>query len=127
VRIERVSAEPLDVALRRSFGIAGGAQDAVRNVLVCVELEGGARGYGEAAPFPAFNGETQRGTLDAIAQARSAVEGSDARRWRGVARALKEAIGTAGAARCAIETAVLDAYARSLGTSLWKRSSETAG
>lgn len=65
----------MDVALRRSFGIARGAQDVARNVVVTVELESGARGYGEAAPFPAFNGETQGETLAAVEAARSAVEG----------------------------------------------------
>jgi L-alanine-DL-glutamate epimerase-like enolase superfamily enzyme len=118
VRIVRLEAAALDVALRRSFGIAGGTQDVARNVVVSVELASGVRGYGEAAPFPAFNGETQAATLAAIETARGAVEGGDARQWRRLARGLKGAIGGAGSARCAIETAVLDAFARQSGISL---------
>ncbi len=118
MRVARLVAAPLDVALRRAFGIAGGAQETARNVVVRVELEGGAVGHGEAAPFPAFNGETQEQTLAAIETARPAVEGQDARAWRRVAGALREAIGGAGAARCAIETAVLDAFTRAAGVSL---------
>ncbi len=118
MRIARLHGGAMDVALRRSFGIARGAQDVARNVVVTVELESGARGYGEAAPFPAFNGETQGETLAAVEAARSAVEGGDARAWRKIARSLKEAIGKSGSARCAIETAILDALTRSVGISL---------
>jgi L-alanine-DL-glutamate epimerase-like enolase superfamily enzyme len=118
MRIARLDATALDVPLRRAFGIAGGAQETARNVVVSVELANGVRGYGEGAPFPAFNGETQAGTLAAIDAGRDAVEGGDAREWRRIARSLKEAIGPAGAARCAIETAILDALARAAGLSL---------
>ncbi len=117
-RIARLRARALDVPMRRSFGIAGGAQDVARNVVVSVELDDGSRGHGEAAPFPAFNGETQEGTLRAIDQARGCVEGADARGWRRLARAVGDAAPTSGAARCAIETAVLDALTRRAGMSL---------
>lgn len=118
MRIVRLSAAALDIPLRRSFGIARGAQDVARNVIVTVELASGERGCGEAAPFPAFNGETQGETLAAIEAARGLVEGGDARAWRRIARGLKEAIGAAGSARCAIETAILDAFTRRAGVSL---------
>jgi L-alanine-DL-glutamate epimerase-like enolase superfamily enzyme len=117
-RIARLEAEALDVPLLRPFGIAGGAQEVLRNVVVTVTLSDGTLGYGEGAPFPAFNGETQAGTLAAIERARGAAEGRDARSWRAIARDVGEAIGPAGAARCAIETAILDALARRAGLSL---------
>ena len=118
MRIARLAAEALDVPLRKPFGIARGAQEVARNVLVTIALEDGTPGYGEGAPFPAFNGETQAGTLAAIAAARPVVEKEDARAWRRIARGLKEAIGASGAGRCAIETAILDALARRAGISL---------
>jgi L-alanine-DL-glutamate epimerase-like enolase superfamily enzyme len=118
MEIVRLGATALDIPLRRAFGIAGGAQEVARNVVVTVELADGTRGYGEAAPFPAFNGETQAGTLAAIDAARTLVEGGDARGWRKIARALEEAIAASGAARCAIETAILDAFTRHAGISL---------
>jgi L-alanine-DL-glutamate epimerase-like enolase superfamily enzyme len=118
VRIARLSAVALDVSLRKPFGIARGAQETARNVLVTIELDDGTRGYGEGAPFPAFNGETQAGTLAAIETARPVVEMTDPRGWRKIARILKEAIGASGAARCAIETALLDALTRRAGISL---------
>lgn len=110
--IRALSVETLDIPLFAPFGISGGAQDVARNLLVTVELADGTRGYGEAAPFPAFNGETQASSRMAIELARPRVEGADVREWRPIAAALRETIGASGSARCAIETAVLDALTR---------------
>lgn len=112
--INRVSARALDVPMKKAFGIAGGAQEVCRNVLVTVELASGERGFGEAAPLPAFNGETQDGALAAIASVDLA--GSDARAWRSLAERVA-AIPSASAA-CALETAALDALTRAIGTSM---------
>ncbi len=56
-RVASLTARPLDAAMSEPFEIAGGSTAAVRNVLVTVRLTDGAVGYGEAAPFAAFNGE----------------------------------------------------------------------
>src|SRR3954470_1908019 len=71
VRITSVSIQAWDVELLEPFGIATGAQVVARNVLLELELEGGLRGLGEAAPFPAVNGETQADAISAL----HAVEG----------------------------------------------------
>jgi L-alanine-DL-glutamate epimerase-like enolase superfamily enzyme len=117
--IRAVAVEPLDIPLHTPFGIAGGSADLARNVLVTIELADGTRGYGEAAPFPAFNGETQAMAQAALEGARSTVEGADVREWRRIAHAIRAAIGPVGSARCAIETAVLDALTRQAGLPLW--------
>jgi L-alanine-DL-glutamate epimerase-like enolase superfamily enzyme len=117
--IRALSVETLDIPLHTPFGIAGGAQDLARNLLATVELADGTRGYGEAAPFPAFNGETQDLARAAIETARSTVEGADAREWRLIAARLHDAIGPVGSAQCAIETAVLDALTRHGRVPLW--------
>ena len=117
--IRTLSATRLDIPLLTPFGIAGGAQDVARNLLVTLELADGTRGYGEAAPFPAFNGETQASALAAIEVARPLLEGADVRAWRPVAAALRASIGAAGSARCAIETAMLDALTRRAGMPLY--------
>jgi L-Ala-D/L-Glu epimerase len=114
-----LTARPLDIPLFTPFGISGGAQAVAQNVLVTVTLADGTRGYGEAAPFPAFNGETQTGALAAIDAARAVVEGADARAWRRIAAQVREVIYGAGSARCAIETAVLDALTRHYGLPLY--------
>ncbi len=109
----------LDIALNEPFGIAGGAQDIARNLLVTVELADGTRGYGEAAPFPVFNGETQELARMAVQVARGVVEGADVREWRRLAMALRPVVGPIGSAQCAIETAILDALTRQANMPLW--------
>lgn len=115
-RITHVRATPLDVPMKKAFGIAGGAQEVARNVLVEVVLASGERGWGEAAPLPAFNGETQADALATIASLTDAVLGRDAAGWRDLAARIHEAPSASGA--CALETAIVDAFARSQQTSL---------
>jgi L-Ala-D/L-Glu epimerase len=117
--IRALSVETLDIPLHTPFGIAGGEQDLARNLLTTVELADGTRGYGEAAPFPAFNGETQDLARAAIETACGTVEGADAREWRLIASKLHDTIGPVGSAQCAIETAILDALTRHGHLPLW--------
>jgi L-Ala-D/L-Glu epimerase len=121
--VRSVTARPLDVPMKRAFGIASGAQEHAANVLVEIELASGERGFGEAAPFPAFNGETQTDALAAAERAKSALVGADVRRWRPLADAIWSAVFSGGAppsasAACALEIALLDALTRALGVSL---------
>ena len=114
-----VSASALDIPLVEPFAIATGAQAVARNVLVSVRLGDGTVGYGEAAPFEAVTGETQRSTLEALDQLGSLIRDADARRWRALAGQLREADEGAAAARCALETAMLDALMRHAQLPLW--------
>jgi L-Ala-D/L-Glu epimerase len=108
--IVRASARALDVPMRKAFGIAGGAQEHAKNVLVMIELDDGTIGLGEGAPFPAFNGETQEAALAALASALPSLVG----------RAATERLDLElpASARCAVETALVDARARSEGVPL---------
>ncbi|MFV9503311.1 MAG: dipeptide epimerase [Oscillochloridaceae bacterium umkhey_bin13] len=117
--IRSLKVTPLDIPLITPFGISGGTQALARNLLVTLELADGTRGYGEAAPFEAYNGETQASALAAIEQVRPVVEGFDGYSWRNLAFALRDLIGGAGSARCAIETALLDALTRRAGLPLY--------
>jgi L-alanine-DL-glutamate epimerase-like enolase superfamily enzyme len=117
--IRTLSVEPLDIPLHAPFGISGGAQEIAHNLLVTLELADGTRGYGEAAPFPAYNGETQASALAAIVAVRASLLGADVREWRPIAALLRARVGGAGAARCAIETALLDALSRRAGLPLY--------
>lgn len=119
-KIAQLQAEPLDIQLREPFGIAGGAQQHARNVLVRLTLSDNTVGIGEAAPFPAVNGETQQQVLDAFAEAKAIVEQQDALDWRALARRLAQALPAVPSLRCAVETALLDALCRRRGLSLWR-------
>lgn len=117
--IASVQIDDLNIPLLMPFGIATGAQEIASNLLVTVTLGDGTCGYGEAAPFPAVNGETQASARAALAQVRSAVEGADVREWRPLAAMLARKIHAAPSARCALECAVLDALTRQARMPLW--------
>ena len=116
LRLETLSATPLDIALHAPFGISGGAQDVARNVLVAVTLADGTVGYGEAAPLPAYIGETQAQAQSVLVAGKAAVEGQDGRDWRAVAARFRAAGGGAcGSAQAGFELALLDALAARRG------------
>lgn len=119
ISIVDVTAVPFDIELNEPFGIATGVQHVAANVLVTVTLSDGSRGIGEAAPFPAVNGETQSAVLLAIAVARPALLGLDATRWRRAAAVAREALPVTPTARAGFESALMDALCRRFHTSLW--------
>lgn len=110
----------LDIPLHTPFGISGGAQAIANNVLVTLELADGTRGYGEAAPLPPYNGETQADALAALASAREWLVGLEARDWRQRAEEFRQRRTVrSGSAQCALETALLDALTRHDRMPLW--------
>jgi L-Ala-D/L-Glu epimerase len=117
-RIARVSARRLDVPLKKPFGISRGAQHVAANILVEMELDGGVRGWGEGAPFPAFNGETQEQALAACALAEPLVAGIDVNESDALAERIAAGAGASHSAVCAIETAILDCQAKLRGVSI---------
>lgn len=119
--VRSVRAQALDIPLLAPFGISRGAQASAANALVAVELADGTLGFGEAAPFPAYNGETQSAALGLLAQASHWVPGRDAADWRGISEAFRARSGPGcGSALCALETALLDALGRRAGLPLWR-------
>src|SRR4051812_44619002 len=119
--IRSLAVAALDIPLHTPFGISGGAQAMANNVLVTIDLADGTTGYGEAAPLPPYNGETQADALAALNAGRAWLVGRDARTWRDLGEQFeaRSHVGS-GSARCALETALLDALARSERVSLWK-------
>lgn len=116
--IAELWARRFDIPMNEPFGIATGQQTVARNVLVGVKLRDGTEGLGEAAPFPAVNGETQDQVLGAVPLLREAVAGSDAREWARLATRARQTAAPASA-RCAVEMAVLDALGRHYRMPLW--------
>lgn len=121
--IHALDVAPLDIPLFEPFGISGGAQAAANNVLVTLTLADGTRGYGEAAPLPPYNGETQRDALTVLGDARAWLVGREVglNSWRELAAEFRQRTGAkSGSAQCAFEMALLDALTRQSGTPLWK-------
>ena len=119
--IRSVEVTPLDIPLFEPFGISGGAQAAANNVLVTLELADGTLGYGEAAPLPAYNGETQAQALAVLAGSRRWLAGYVVKDWRWLAAEFRGRGGAwCGSAQCAFELALLDALTKQRGEPLWK-------
>lgn len=117
-RVARVELRPYEASLTEPFAIATGAQERAANVIVVVELEGGARGIGEAAPFPAVSGESQASSLAALRALEPLVVGADVRTLRALTATCREACGDQPAALAGMEQALLDGLTRALGLSL---------
>ncbi|MFA6031091.1 MAG: enolase C-terminal domain-like protein [Elusimicrobiota bacterium] len=109
--VAALSAVPLDARLTTDFAIAGGSHDTARNVLVRVRLRGGSVGFGECAPLPAYNGETQAQALAAVRSARWLL-GRSAHAWAARAAEIAERVPCLSA-RAGLEMALLDAWTRS--------------
>lgn len=118
-QIAALTVSSLSLRLKAPFGISSGSLPVADNLLVRVDLHGGVSGYGEAAPFPAYNGETQASVRAGLHEVHDFVVGANVRHWRKLARDLVERL-PSGAARCALETAILDAFTRYQKTSVWR-------
>jgi L-alanine-DL-glutamate epimerase-like enolase superfamily enzyme len=117
--IVRLDTETLDLELSEPFGIAGGSTERAQIAIVRLELGDGTFGLGEAAPLTAYNGERLEDALTAIGGARQAWLGAEGRAWRQRSLELLEATRGSAAARCALESALVDALARRAGWSLY--------
>ncbi len=116
--IASIEAKAFELPLTEPFGISGGTAETARIALFRVTLSDGTRGLGEAAPLPAYNGETVEHALGALPAARSLWVGKSAGAFRQRALDLREPLASSASARCALETALCDALARRSGLSL---------
>jgi L-Ala-D/L-Glu epimerase len=119
VRIVDVKIEAWDVELLEPFGIATGAQVLAQNVLLTLELASGKRGLGEAAPFPAVNGETQADALAALNAVRAELLGYEGVDANGLSAEARDRLEATPSALAALEIALLDAACREREASLF--------
>ncbi|HKP00663.1 MAG TPA: dipeptide epimerase [Nitrospiraceae bacterium] len=118
--IRKIEFWPVDVPITDPFVVATGARTVAENVFLRITLSNGAQGYGEAAPFPEVGGETRDGCLTALRQLCTTVLGRSATNYKNIGLELSEQAPTHPAARCGLETAVIDAHCRSSNIPLWK-------
>lgn len=117
--ITRIDAWPVDIPLTDPFAIARGTLTIAESAYVRVTLANGVRGYGEMAPFTALTGETRTGSLGAAQHLRETLLGQPVTHYRALSASLACATPEQPAARCGLETAMLDAFCRALGLPLW--------
>ena len=117
--ISKVDLWPIDIPLTDPFVVATGSRMLAENVFVRVTLAGGAHGYGEMAPFPEVGGENRASCLAAATGLAKAALGQPATHYRRLSRVFMDTAPSHPAARCGLETALLDALCRQSSISLW--------
>jgi L-alanine-DL-glutamate epimerase-like enolase superfamily enzyme len=110
----------VDTPIAGEFTISAGSITVAEAVFVRVRLSGGAEGYGEIAPFTAVTGETRIESLAAARCLVGLIQGQPASSFRRLSRLMCEAEPGQPAARCGLETAIIDAYCRALGVPMWQ-------
>ena len=111
---------PIDIPITDPFIVATGTRMVAENVFVCITLSDGTHGYGEAAPFPEVGGEDRKSCLAALQRLASSLIGKSVEDYRALAHRMAEQAVTQPAARCGLETALLDAYCRTSQIPLWQ-------
>jgi L-Ala-D/L-Glu epimerase len=118
--IRKVEFWPVDIPITDPFVVATGTRTIAENVFLRVTLSNGKQGYGETAPFPEVGGETREGCLIALRQLGEAIIGRSAGSYTDIGCRLSEQALTVPAARCGLETAVIDAYCRASNIPMWQ-------
>ncbi len=111
---------PVDIPITDPFVVATGARVVAENVFIRITLRDGAYGYGEAAPFPEVGGEDRESCLHALSSLAPLLLGRAVHDSRELAARMAQAAPLHPAARCALETALLDASCRSAKIPMWQ-------
>ncbi|CAB3676281.1 MULTISPECIES: muconate cycloisomerase family protein [Achromobacter] len=122
-RIERIHARIVDIPTIRPHKFSFGAINRQSPVIVQLWLANGACGFGEAATIggPSWNEESPETILHAIQNYLApAVAGADARRFAEHLNRFDAVCKGNTFAKSAVEMALLDAVARSLGVPAWQ-------
>lgn len=118
-RITDISFFQLDLELVTRFAVSSGAMEHVEMSAVRVQLASGHQGWGEMSPFPAITGETRQSTLEAARAAAPTLLGESVLEYRRLFGVLAEHLPRNPAARCGLETALLDAFSQNANLPLW--------
>ncbi len=110
---------PLDLPITDPFVVATGQLHVAHNAFVRLTLHDGTIGYGEIAPFPAITGENRESSLKKARLLGKHLLGQSALHYRRLGGELSELAHDAPAARCGLETALLDALTRAMRVPLW--------
>ncbi len=118
--IQRIEIWPIDVPITDPFVVATGERVTAQNLFMRVTLRDGTQGIGEAAPFPEVGGEDRASCLDTATGLAPTLIGQSVADYQSIADKLQEQAPFYPAARCGLETAMLDAHSRSLRIPLWQ-------
>jgi L-Ala-D/L-Glu epimerase len=115
----------ITVAIKESplvcpFRIATGQHDSLKNVFLCLELNDGTKGYGEAAVATHITGETVEQTETNLNAIGSELPGKDISDYLNLSACLHERLPKNKSAVAALEMAILDALTRKWKIPLWR-------
>ncbi|PIE54431.1 MAG: dipeptide epimerase [Dethiosulfovibrio peptidovorans] len=121
MRITAVRTGILSVPLKKPFKTAVRSVDAVNDVIVAVETDGEFIGYGEAPPTGVITGDTTGAILGAVQDHLChALVGRDAEDLDGNVKAVEGALVGNTSAKAALDIALHDLWAQSLGAPLYR-------
>jgi len=120
LRIQKTRVSFLKAPLIQPFRTALGQHDSLDNILFTIELDGGKKGFGEAAIATHITGETREETIKNLTLAGNFLQGRDIADYLRISAALHERFPGNQAAIAAIETAIFDVFAQALQVPLWK-------
>ena len=118
--IQTIEIWPVDVPITDPFVVATGTRITAQNLFVRITLRDGTLGYGEAAPLPEIGDEDRAACLAATIELARTLIGRSVADYPAISDNLQEQASLHPAARCGLETAIVDAYCRSLRIPLWQ-------
>jgi len=119
LEITEIDVWPVDIGVTDDFVISGGKVTTAEFSFVAVHLNGGVVGFGEIAPFPAVTGEDRDTSAKVALQLGGLLIGKPVSHYRKLSLDLAEAQPKQPAARCGLETAILDALCRAMRIPMW--------
>ncbi len=118
-RIVSVKVSPIDIPLREPFLTSRGGLTRAQNLFVELRLSSGVSGYGEIAPFSDITGEDRTRSHKTADDLTALLLDKSAANYRALCTQLQECAPDQPAARCGLETALLDALCRHVGLPMW--------
>ena len=121
MKIDRIEIGEVAIPLRTPFKTASRTVDAVNNILIRIVTDSGTAGYGEAPPTALITGETKASIREAIMQyIAPSIIGMEIFDLDTIMQRLNASIVNNTSAKAAVDMAVYDLYAKTLGQPLYK-------
>jgi len=118
VRIKSIEPIAVSLPMKKPVKMAGETVTRAENILVRVEADGGAVGWGEAASAPTMTGETVAGMMAAVAHMASGLLKRPADDFAGASSTMDAQMYGNSGAKAAIEIALHDLVGRATGQPL---------
>lgn len=119
MKITHITTKHITIPLVTTFTTSLRSTDQVDCVLVSVHTDGGQIGYGSGAPVPVITGETVNSVLGAIEFIGEQLKGLSVENTELLFQKLNSCIVGSTSAKAAIDMAIYDLHAQTLGTPLY--------